>query len=174
MLGNEHRTKKFPVFTEDQVNRFWSKVSITAQSDKCWVWNGNKHRGYGKFSITHTKNSIASRVAYYLHTNADPFGKIVCHSCDNPSCCNPNHLFLGTSKENTKDMIQKGRHRCAYGVNHGKAKLSEDDIISIRNKVVNGESQTDVAKYYSIYQSVVSRIMSGKAWATVTNKKQVQ
>lgn len=168
MLSNEQRTRKMPEFSEELYNKFWSKVGFTAQQDKCWDWLGFKVKaGYGQFSLNHYQCGRANRMAYYLHYKIDPIGKIVCHSCDNPSCCNPHHLFLGTSKENTADMFKKKRANPPKGTAHWCSKINEDIVRDIRKKCINGCTQAEIAKQYGIYASVVSRIMSKDTWAHV-------
>lgn len=87
--------------------RFWSKVQI---SESCWLWMKGKNRAcYGQFSIS-GKKYRANRLAYMLTQGNIPPGYQVCHMCDNPSCVNPSHLFLGTHQDNIDDKMKKGRH----------------------------------------------------------------
>jgi hypothetical protein len=89
-----------------QIARFMSNFT---QSEGCWIWRGKTFdRGYGKFSLRQ-KTMKAHRVAYLLFIGEIEDGKHICHKCDNPLCVNPDHLWIGTSKENTHDMIRKGR-----------------------------------------------------------------
>lgn len=90
--------------------RFWPKVDKRC-SDECWVWRGGRYsRGYGRFFLA-GKSARAHRIAWQLaNGEAVPAGMIVCHSCDNPPCVNPSHLWLGTGTDNYADMVQKGRH----------------------------------------------------------------
>lgn len=89
--------------------RFWSKVSIGAPDD-CWEWQAYATKqGYGKFSIG-KKLYMAHRVSYKLTYGDFDQSLDCCHKCDNPRCVNPNHLFLGTTKDNMQDMLSKGRH----------------------------------------------------------------
>ncbi len=93
---------------------FWSKIAITANLEKCWIWQGRREpKGYGRFNlVTETvKFQLAHRVAYYLFHGKDPKELFVCHRCDNPICCNPHHFFLGTHEDNQRDKIAKNRHR---------------------------------------------------------------
>lgn len=93
----------------------------------CWIWVGAAGR-YGKFSFAAGQNPIdAHRASWLTYRGEIPAGFRVCHSCDTPLCVNPDHLFLGTAKENTQDMIRKGRHRFATwnapkGINHWRKK----------------------------------------------------
>lgn len=109
--------------------RFWSKVDIR-DIDECWVWTRSlKAKGYGQFRVHPAPASpqTASRVAWQLANGPIPDGLFVCHACDNPPCCNPNHLFLGMPIDNTRDMIRKGRARYVGG----RRKLSQEDVAEV-------------------------------------------
>ena len=87
--------------------RFWRKVDFR-YSDGCWTWNASTI-GYPPFEYGHFNGSTAHRYSYQLHHGDIPEGMFVCHTCDNPLCINPKHLFLGTAKDNSQDRINKGR-----------------------------------------------------------------
>lgn len=95
-----------PHFTSEAIERFWSLVD---RSGECWNWTGRTFRGYGVFSANGTSYR-AHRVAFLISADDLPDGLCVLHRCDNPSCCRPDHLFLGTYADNSHDMVAKGRH----------------------------------------------------------------
>src|SRR5690349_6136897 len=109
--------------------RFWSKVD-RSRDDTCWVWKAGRDRaGYGQFWVYDRGRSIgAHRIAYELINGPIPEGMFVCHTCDNPPCCNPTHLFVGTPADNTTDRDQKGRLHAPEGSRHGGALLTEDSV----------------------------------------------
>ncbi|MDO7847580.1 HNH endonuclease [Hymenobacter sp. M29] len=98
-------TKNQPLLTPEQ--RFWGMVR---KKEGCWEWTGYKNpKGYGYLMVKAGKPTGAHRFSYELHKGPIPKGLFVCHTCDNPVCSNPDHLFLGTVKDNTQDMVKKGR-----------------------------------------------------------------
>lgn len=111
----------------DYAPKFWARVAV-GSSDTCWPWLGKDitTHGYGRCHYA-GHSVIASRVAFYLATGTNPTGMCVCHHCDNPICCNPSHLFLGTQSDNVRDSIRKGRQRHLRGAAHWTAKFKGTD-----------------------------------------------
>lgn len=137
--------------------RFWSKVD---RGPSCWHWAASKvsGRGYGKFTPKHGRWVLAHRWAWQEVNGAIPHGMCVCHRCDEPSCVNPSHLFLGTHAENMADMRAKGRARPWPG-SRFKPRLSAEELDLIAADV---RPQSEVAREFGVHQGTVSRIRNGK------------
>lgn len=139
--------------------RFWLKANDTGH---CWEWAGKvRPDGYG-ISKWNGRPTQAHRKAWILANGAIPSGLCVCHHCDNRKCVNPDHLFLGTHKENTADMIRKGRH-----ARKGPAKLTPSQVLDVRNRLKGGEMQKDIAKELGLDRSTISRIATRSNWGTL-------
>lgn len=156
--------------SEDDKNRFWGNAALTANLDKCWQWQLSDKSKYGKMTITSNKKQTsfsAHRLAYFIYYGVDPIGNIILHSCDNPKCVNPNHLSLGTSQDNSKDMIQKGRglNQFEGGEKHHHARLTAEIVIELRKLFAEGShSVSELSNKYNIDPSAISRIINRKRW----------
>lgn len=128
----------------------------------CWLWLGRINTsgyGVGRFR---DGTAIASRLAFIAFKDLIPKGSVVRHSCDNPLCVNPDHLFLGTADDNIKDKVRRSRQ--VRGERHNSAKLTEEMVKQIR---VLSLSQEAIGKRFGVSQVMVSRIKLGKAWRHV-------
>lgn len=134
--------------------------------DDCWEWQASRRAGYGRFKATGFSVS-AHRLAYAL-AQGNPGDLLVCHRCDNPPCCNPAHLFLGTNKVNSDDKIAKGRARVPdqRGENNGAAKLTAVQVEEIKRRIRAGQTNVRIAKDYGVTHALVSRIRRGRSWGT--------
>lgn len=146
--------------TESVEARFWSKVDRSGGPNACWPWTAGRFAsGYGAFTIG-GRIAKAHRVAFVL--SVGEIGDLrVCHRCDNPPCCNPSHLWLGTDGENQRDKREKGRGRGAPGESSGKAKLAWVDIETIRS---SPESKRSLALRFGVSVSQIYRIVSRENW----------
>lgn len=149
-------------------DRFWSKVD-TSSKDGCWPWIARAKTiwGYGVFAVSPVYgNEGAHRMAFMLSNKRPiPKGLFVMHSCDNPACCNPAHLTLGTPMDNMRDMIAKGRDRHVghAGEANGRAKLTTSDIASIRESKLSDRKE---AALRGVSHAHIRRIRKGVAWKT--------
>lgn len=150
--------------------RFWIKVD-QAGPDECWPWNRSRRkRGYGQFRVsTGEAPQISSRVAWRLTRGEIPEGLAVCHSCDNPPCCNPRHFFLGTSAENTADMVAKRRHAMAGPKAVGDLvqrvrRLSDAQIFEARQLREEGLSFRAIAAQYGVHHTTIMRLVNETHW----------
>ncbi len=140
--------------------RFFSKVNFDGPNG-CWIWEAGKDGdGYGLFKPAPKITHRAHRVSYEFFHGPIPSGMNVLHSCDNPSCVNPDHLLLGTHRENMEDMCHKGRQNTI---------LTANDVCEIRRlHLVDKVPQKDIALAYKIVPSQVSKIVRRRNWAHVT------
>lgn len=141
--------------------RFWGAVN-KVNGDSCWRWTrpltGN---GYGLLNCN-GQTWYAHRFSWTMHFGAIPDGMCVCHRCDNPSCVRPDHLFLGTFKENMEDMAKKGRS--LNGERHHFSKLDERAVLDIRSTGANPDA---LAAKYGVARATVDRVLSRRTWKHV-------
>lgn len=182
-----------PDYYEKLGRRFWSRVD---RNGDCWLWTGSTvGRGYGKVGAF-GKTYRANRLAWELTNGPIPDGLLVCHTCDNPACCRPEHLFLGTGIDNNQDAAAKGRtakgersrsvkyrdslprgnahysrntpEKLARGEQHGMSKLTRDQVAQIRGMVEQGEKYRSVGISFGVSKSCICSIIKGKTWAQVS------
>ena len=163
---------------------------IMRENSGCWRWTGFiRASGYGHFTLRHGKNrytrGTAHRAAWTLYRGTIPAGMFVCHHCDNPSCVNPDHLFVGTARDNTNDMMRKGRRvgpstanrargdnhpsrlkpECLVrGTAHHQAKITENEVLKIRASTMKG---VELARIFGLAPVTISRIRRHIIWRHV-------
>ena len=150
--------------------RFWPKVAVTANPDKCWEWTAGMFQGsgYGSFAVRR-KNCYAHRVAYQLYYGKDPGDLDVLHKCDNVTCCNPHHLFLGTHTDNMRDRNNKGRANIPKGEQVWDSKLTEENVTEALAMLSSGMTQQEVADVFGVDRSNIGYIKRGKIWKHITS-----
>lgn len=145
--------------------RFWSKVQKLGPND-CWNYLAGKTNRYGRFHYRgHHVN--AHRFAWFLSYGPIPEDLWVLHKCDNPACCNPSHLFLGTHTDNMRDMGGKNRKYRIYGERNPAVKLTENQVKEIKESLTNGVKQRLLAIKYKVTESNIHYIKSGKRWSHI-------
>lgn len=175
--------------TPEQAARFWSKVDRSGGPDACWPWTACRTpKGYGQVRAGYVR-VYAHRLAYTLTTATIPSGEFfgttcVCHNCDNPGCCNPAHLWLGSVADNNADRSTKGRNGRgrAFGERNGSrmhpetrprgernglSKLTDAAIPSIRMALARGESPGSIARRFGVSCSTIRNIAIGRTWKHV-------
>jgi transcriptional regulator with XRE-family HTH domain len=134
----------------------------------CMEWaRGRQASGYGYLWYVGDK-WLAHRLSWHLAFGPIPAGKLVCHTCDNRTCINPKHLFLGTYQDNAKDMIQKGRAPIRKGAKSAANKLTESQV---REIISSPEAMSVLAKRHGVSQPTISQIKSGKRWAHIEGER---
>lgn len=139
--------------------RFWNRVRQGSASE-CWIWQGSTNTdGYG--SVGYLGKTIGSHRAAYMLTHGDIADNMhVCHTCDNPPCCNPAHLFLGTREDNIQDRCIKGRSRGPSREAHANTKLSVTDLESIRDLYATGNySYRKLASMFGVHYASIGKVI---------------
>jgi hypothetical protein len=144
--------------------RYREKLGPKDPVTGCIEWTARRNNdGYGQLRVG-SKTIGAHRLAYELKHGPIPPGMKVCHHCDNPACCNDEHLFLGTDADNMADREAKGRGVRLQGEKHGRAKLTEAAVVEIRRRLAAGEVQRVIAEDFGISNQEVSNIKTGISW----------
>lgn len=156
-LPGHHRRGVSPPLEE----RFRSRVAAGGP-DECWEWTaGRIPAGYGAIWDGRINNNrLTHRLAWELANGQSvPEGMYVCHRCDNPPCCNPDHLFIGTHQDNDADRVAKGRTA------KPGAKLSADQVETIRAELLRGRRGVDLAREFGVSTTTISEIKKRKTWS---------
>jgi hypothetical protein len=171
------------------IARFWSKVSLGRGEDgPCWIWQANKTGfGHGTFYLPGAIGIGAHRFAWILANGEIEGDLFVCHTCDNPSCVNPSHLFLGTQADNMRDCSIKGRAKgkpagkgddhffrltpntVKRGQNSPNAFLSDTQVLELLRRKAAGEQTSDLAREYGLKRSTIAFMISGRSWKHIRN-----
>ncbi len=162
---------------QEQLNRFISSFGRMCDKkgpDECWNWLGSKNKkGYGAIRFIKKKSIQAHRASWRIFKSPDPIpkGYFILHKCDNTSCVNPEHLFMGTAADNTRDMINKNRQKKNNGEYYGEkvvqAKLTREMVLIIRQKLEEKIPCTEIAKELNINKYAVYDIKRNKSWKRV-------
>ena len=150
-------------------SRFWARV---VRSDGCWTWTGHVNgKGYGMIRRgVGLGNTTVHRLSWEMHKGPIPDGLLVCHSCDNPPCVNPAHLFLGTTTDNMRDMVAKGRSggqrhpHLVRGERNGAARLTVQDVLAIRTRLAAGETQSALARSFNVSRGTIRLVGLRVTW----------
>jgi hypothetical protein len=152
------------------------------RKEGCWDWKGYCDPcGYPRFGIGRYEKIRGHRVSWILHKGPIENGKYICHHCDNPRCTNPDHLFMGTPKDNEQDMTDKGRRVTVLGRlgNRNKrptttgeknpgAKLKEKSVIEIKKRLKMGVTKRRIARDFHVGITTIGRIERGETWKHIT------
>lgn len=155
------QAKAFQFLTFNQ-ERLWNRVE---KSGTCWNWTGPLNRcGYGWLRSNGTP-ILAHRAAYLLGTGYLFLPMYVCHHCDNPKCCNPDHLFSGWQSDNMRDMAEKGRRKgIGMAEQNGRAKLKWSDIDQIKKARSLGDTIRKIAIAHNVGETTIARVLNGENW----------
>lgn len=158
-------------FSDEIIVKIFSNIDYPGNDNDCWKWIGYfNNKGYGNIGLFGTYH-LAHRLIYQCYHGKINPNICVLHHCDNTVCVNPNHLFLGTRKDNILDMVNKQRQNTQKGSKHCNAKLTEDDVVEMMNGTITGKYTriADIVKSYNVSEVVIRKIFKGLLWKQVTD-----
>ena len=142
-------------------------TKVVKQPSGCWEFKGAKDiNGYGRI-WTGEQTHLVHRVSWEINIGPIPVGKLICHRCDNPSCINPEHLFIGDYTDNTQDMMQKGRRLSTRGEDSPTAKFTEADVSYIKAELCAGTKRVVLAQRFNVSLGAIDGIKHGRNWGWV-------
>jgi hypothetical protein len=140
-------------------NRLWDGIDTSGGNNACWEWQGSRHPdGYGQLD-----GKRVHRLVYEFLVEPIPEGMMVCHKCDNPPCCNPAHLFLGTAKDNADDMVAKGRQGWVRKFKHDpriRQQVTEAHVTAVMEAAASGMRERGIADTVGLRLSAVRAILN--------------
>ena len=143
--------------------KFWERLEHTPEG--CWEWTRALTKaGYGAMGLKRGVVETTHRISWRLANGTIPEGMNVLHKCHNRKCCRPEHLYIGTQKDNVRDMLEAGRAGGRKGETHHKAKMTSEQIAEIRQKRAEGQTGTSLAKEYGLAHSGIYRIVNNRGW----------
>lgn len=144
-------------FSQESIKEFWSRVDIKGDND-CWLWTKGKSKGYGHFCFRGEQaiDVKAHRFAFIITHSEIEEDMCICHTCDNPPCVNPSHLFVGTAVDNSLDAQRKGRMHNTLG---------KKNVLEIKRRLREGENQKVLARDFNISRQAISNINTGDTWS---------
>lgn len=165
---------------EDTLKRFWAKVNKSGpvpahcpELGECWEWTASKHRfgyGYFRYPVNGKATTVyAHRIGWERASGPVPDGKCVLHRCDNPACVRAEHLFLGSKKDNSLDMIRKRRgwQPKLNGERCHQSRLTAEKVVLVRQKFASGVTQTAIAKEFGVTIQAINQVVKGRTWRHV-------
>ena len=168
------KTKPIPTLTPEQIARFWANVNRRGPNE-CWEWRGaSDERGYGRVQFRPHGLFLPHRVAFAMDRTAS-WDLLTLHRCDNPRCCNPSHLFLGTQQDSMTDMCKKGRHKSPIipkvprGDDHYNAKLTSVAVVALRKLKEPGKDDLlRIGQEYRVSQITIQDALKSRTWKHIT------
>ncbi len=149
-------------------SKFWSKVE---KSHSCWFWIGRRITtglGYGQIDLSKKKAILAHRASYEINIGKIPERLCVLHKCDNPICVRPSHLFLGTQKDNVRDMFKKRRNASVLGEKNPNSILNKRDVLKLKSLLALKKfSYRELALRFGVSYGTINNIKSGYAWKNI-------
>jgi len=161
----ESRPLELADFSPEAIAKFWSQIKVGGVDD-CWPWTGTTDNvDYGAFYLKGNGQYKSHRVAYALSRGYIPRHRLVLHTCDNPSCCNPCHVYAGTFSDNMLDKISRKRSWCTKGEGNPQSKLTNKDVLEIRRLYDEGNvSMKKLGKQFSVTTANINNVVQGKSW----------
>lgn len=146
---------------QKDIDRFNKKI---IKDQHCWSYLGyHDSDGYGRFWYNGTTIG-AHQFSVLMSGQVIPKGYVVCHTCDNPGCVNPSHLFIGTVADNNADRDNKGRHTSTPGEKNGASRFKTQDILYIRQHYIKGHNTKELAEKFNCHPNVILNIVKRKTW----------
>lgn len=161
--------------TKERLEVFWSRIDTNGpipphcpDLGRCWIWTAGIFKsGYGYFSIKH-RCFLAHRISWELKFGEIPLGLNALHKCDVRLCVNPDHIFLGTLKDNHDDMVRKGRNAKVCGERNAFAKLKNDQVIEIRSLYsAGGITQAALGSRFRVNEKIIQRVITNKSYKNI-------